>query len=241
MKKTRVQKNKRKYKKNILLIIIKFLFKVVFWIIKHLIILLYWLIHRFDLLVAKVYSKLPRLIRVGLIYSLVFVSLWGTFGTKNEVIKQKVVNKTIKVDFLPQKETQTVQNDMQVSNTCNLSEIECKIYNKAREVELTHEQAMMIVAISKHETGNWTSRAFKNKNNFGGVMCNTGLKQYSSFEEGLNGFVNLLKNRYFNRGLDTVDKIGAVYCPVGASNDPHGLNQHWVPNVTKYYNEYLQK
>lgn len=241
MKKTRVQKNKRKYKKNILLIIIKFLFKVVFWIIKHLIILLYWLIHHFDLLVAKVYSKLPRLIRVGLIYSLVFVALLGTFGTKNEVIKQKVVNKTIKVDFLPQKETQTVQNDMQVSKTCNLSEIECKIYNKAREVELTHEQAMMIVAISKHETGNWTSRAFKNKNNFGGVMCNTGLKQYSSFEEGLNGFVNLLKNRYFNRGLDTVDKIGAVYCPVGASNDPHGLNQHWIPNVTKYYNEYLQK
>ena len=75
MKKTRVQKNKRKYKKNILLIIIKFLFKVVFWIIKHLIILLYWLIHHFDLLVAKVYSKLPRLIRVGLIYSLVFVAL----------------------------------------------------------------------------------------------------------------------------------------------------------------------
>lgn len=241
MKKTRVQKNKRKYKKNILLIIIKFLFKVVFWIIKHLIILLYWLIHHFDLLVAKVYSKLPRLIRVGLIYSLVFVALWGNFGTKNEVIKQKVVNKTIKVDFLTQKETQTVQNDMQISNTCNLSEIECKIYNKAREVELTHEQAMMIVAISKHETGNWTSRAFKNKNNFGGVMCNTGLKQYSSFEEGLNGFVNLLKNRYFNRGLDTVDKIGAVYCPVGASNDPYGLNQHWIPNVTKYYNEYLQK
>ena len=241
MKKTRVQKNKRKYKKNILLIIIKFLFKVVFWIIKHLIILLYWLIHHFDLLVAKVYSKLPRLIRVGLIYSLVFVALCGAFGTKNEVIKQEVVNKTIKVDFLPQKETQTVQNDMQVSNACNLSEIECKIYNKAREVELSHEQAMMIVAISKHETGNWTSRAFKNKNNFGGVMCNTGLKQYNSLEEGLNGFVNLLKNRYFNRGLDTVDKIGAVYCPVGASNDPHGLNQHWVPNVTKYYNEYLQK
>ena len=241
MKKTRVQKNKRKYKKNILLIIIKFLFKVVFWILKHLIILLYWLIHHFDLLVAKVYSKLPRLIRVGLIYSLVFVALLGAFGTKNEVIKQKVVNKTIKVDFLPQKETQTVQNDMQVSKTCNLNEIECKIYNKAREVELSHEQAMMIVAISKHETGNWTSRAFKNKNNFGGVMCNTGLKQYNSLEEGLNGFVNLLKNRYFNRGLDTVDKIGAVYCPVGASNDPHGLNQHWIPNVTKYYNEYLQK
>ena len=72
-------------------------------------------------------------------------------------------------------------------------------------------------------------------------MCNTGLKQYNSLEEGLNGFVNLLKNRYFNRGLDTVDKIGAVYCPVGASNDPYGLNQHWIPNVTKYYNEYLQK
>lgn len=28
--------------------------------------------------------------------------------------------------------------------------------------------------------------------------------------------------------------LGARYCPVGADNDPKGLNRHWVGNVTKF-------
>lgn len=29
--------------------------------------------------------------------------------------------------------------------------------------------------------------------------------------------------------------LGSSYCPVGASNDPTGLNKHWVVNVIKIY------
>ena len=28
--------------------------------------------------------------------------------------------------------------------------------------------------------------------------------------------------------------LGNRYCPVGADNDPHGLNKHWIKNVTKF-------
>lgn len=53
--------------------------------------------------------------------------------------------------------------------------------------------------------------------------------------------VSLLQNNYFGKGLDTIEKIGAKYCPVGADNDPNGLNQYWVPGVTRIYNNYLAK
>lgn len=30
--------------------------------------------------------------------------------------------------------------------------------------------------------------------------------------------------------------LGSRYCPVGAKNDPMGLNKNWVGNVTRFYN-----
>jgi len=31
-----------------------------------------------------------------------------------------------------------------------------------------------------------------------------------------------------------IDSLGARYCPIGADNDPTGLNAHWIKNV-KYF------
>ena len=135
-----------------------------------------------------------------------------------------------------------VEVNNSTDNTCNLgNDIACKIYSKALENGLTREQSLIVVSISAHETGYWTSRVFKTKNNFGGVMCNTGLRTYDNLESGLNHFVNLLTNYYFNQGLTTIEQIGNKYCPVGASNDPTGVNKNWIPGVTSIYNNYLQK
>ena len=120
----------------------------------------------------------------------------------------------------------------------SLNAIESDIYNKSVSIGLTHEQSILVVSISKHETGKWTSNAFINKKNFGGIMGTNGLKVYNSYEEGLSSFVNLLKNRYFDKGLNTIEQIGNVYCPIGCDND-NGTNQHWIPRVTQYYNEYI--
>jgi len=29
--------------------------------------------------------------------------------------------------------------------------------------------------------------------------------------------------------------LGSIYCPIGADNDPTGLNQHWIRNVKGFY------
>jgi len=34
--------------------------------------------------------------------------------------------------------------------------------------------------------------------------------------------------------------LGSKYCPIGADNDPNNLNQHWVKNVTYYYNQIVE-
>ena len=35
-----------------------------------------------------------------------------------------------------------------------------------------------------------------------------------------------------------INFLGRVYCPVGAKNDPKGLNVHWIRNVTKFVSRF---
>lgn len=94
----------------------------------------------------------------------------------------------------------------------------------------------LVKAIIAHETGDMTSNAAKNKYNFGGIMGKDGLRTYDSPEAGIEAVAKLLAtDRY--RGK-TIAQIGAIYAPVGASNDPNGLNNHWVQGVMKFYNQY---
>ena len=155
--------------------------------------------------------------------------------TKQEIIKQEELKEL--------EEVEKIEQETEEKNICKLSEIECKLYNEAIKQGLNNEQAYIILAISKHETGYWRSNLFINNNNLGGIYNSSAKKFYSyeTQEKGITAMVALLKNGYFNKGLDTIEKIGAKYCPVGAKNDPKGLNKNWVPNVTKYYTEYLGK
>lgn len=242
---TRVEKNKKVYKNNNsfkkLTNSIKFIIKNVIAFVVGILYILFITIRAINNAVAKLFMKLPRLAKIAVIYSLIAVAIYGQVNVKTEIkeiIKQDELKITVDKSQLQNADVE-VQETASTEQNSNLSTIERQIYEKALEVGLNEQQAYIVVSISKHETGNWTSSAFKNKNNLGGVMCNSGLKTYASFEEGLNGFVNLLKNHYFDKGLNTIEQIGAKYCPVGASNDPTGVNQYWIPNVTKYYNDYL--
>ena len=42
--------------------------------------------------------------------------------------------------------------------------------------------------------------------------------------------VRRLRGTWNGKG-DLIAHIGKTYCPVGAANDPRGLNKNWVPNV----------
>ena len=143
----------------------------------------------------------------------------------------------------PQQEKKETTKKVEIVEETKELITEEKIYNRAIEKGLTKNQALIVVSISRHETGNWTSKAFNEKNNFGGIMCNgaTEIKSYETFEEGLDDFIRVLKTYYFDEGLETIAEIGAKYCPVGAENDPNGLNKYWVSGVSAFYTEYSQK
>lgn len=94
---------------------------------------------------------------------------------------------------------------------------------------------VIMAAIALHETGYGTSNAVVNKNNPGGLMNpnGSGLFVYATLEDGLESLGKTLHNRIVKDGKNTIEKLGSVYAPVGAANDPTGLNNHWVPNITK--------
>lgn len=134
-----------------------------------------------------------------------------------------------------------IESKQQEEYKCTLGhETACKIQKKALEIGMTEEQALISVAISKWETGNWTSVAYNQKNNIGGMMCRSGLISYNSLEEGINEFVINLKRNYFDIGLTTLELIQPKYCPIGAKNDPNGLNKNWLNGTKKMYEELVK-
>lgn len=96
----------------------------------------------------------------------------------------------------------------------------------------------LVAAISMQETGG-NSSALVNNNNPGGIMDPNSnwskVKQFGSFEQGLEYVFKNLKDNYISQGYDTIEKIHTKYSPEGAANDPNGLNAEWTSGVSKFY------
>ncbi|MBQ6498064.1 MAG: glucosaminidase domain-containing protein [Bacilli bacterium] len=242
---SRVKRNSHKYKKNrrikrfkLIKKIIKIIIKVFLALINLTFNILYKIMYFIHNLIAKLFMKLPRMLKIAIIYVLVFNlvgDIYNTYNT-NYTIKE-VKAKTIltsKVPIIKEIEEPKVEK-------CIFDSVSCKIAESGKKIGLTEEQILISIAISKWETGNYTSAAYKEKNNFGGVMCRTGLRTYSNQEEGINHFLTNLKNNYFDLGLDTLEKIQPKYCPIGAKNDPTGLNKNWLSGTNKMLNELKSK
>jgi hypothetical protein len=93
----------------------------------------------------------------------------------------------------------------------------------------------LLTAIAQHETGNGKSRAANEKNNIAGMMGVNGLKSYSSIEDSIMDMARNLSKNYLGVGISSISRIGGKYAPIGADNDPSGLNNQWVSGVTKFF------
>ena len=200
---------------------------------------IYLLIRGFDNLVVMLFMKLPRWNRAVIIWALVISCVYHNLDMKVIAKEVKKVPLNITTESIPQENAPTLENTPQIETkpqeeySCTLEhETACKIQKKAVEYNIDWQIA---VAISRWETGNFTSNLYKTKNNVGGLYCN-GFLSYSSLDEGIEAFVKNLKRNYFDMGLDTLEKIQPKYCPIGAANDPTGLNNHWLAGVTQIYN-----
>ena len=199
---------------------------------------IYLIIRGFDTLVAKLFMKLPRWSRAIIIWSMIISSIMHNDIDKKvvNITKELVMATNIPVEVAKLNDTE--QKEVEEYNCTMKHEIACKIENKAVKIGMKKEQAKMSVSISAWETGRWTSSAYHSKNNVGGMMCKSGLINYSSLDEGIEAFLINLKKNYFDIGLDTFDKIQKKYCPIGAKNDPTGLNKNWLNGVNKMYEEF---
>lgn len=87
----------------------------------------------------------------------------------------------------------------------------------------------LAIAISRLETGNYTSDAFLNDNNFGGMTGSDGVMSFPSKSNGLDRYVIMLE-WYYEMGMNTPQKMQPTYCPP---------NDDWDDIVIKIYNKLM--
>ena len=102
-------------------------------------------------------------------------------------------------------------------------------------IDISEKQGIdpvLFAAIAFHESTYGTSNAIVNKNNPGGLIGQNGLIVFSFLDEGLESMSRTLHNRIIKDGKTTIEKLGSVYAPLNANNDPNNLNKNWVPVVS---------
>ncbi|WP_316228285.1 phage tail tape measure protein [Bradyrhizobium sp. SZCCHNR1039] len=94
----------------------------------------------------------------------------------------------------------------------------------------------LLAGVIAHETGNGQVLS---GNNPGGIMDPaTGMSrkmQFADLDTGINKTAQMVAKNYRRAGGD-LDKMGAIYAPPGAANDPRGLNGGWPSGVRKQMN-----
>ena len=102
----------------------------------------------------------------------------------------------------------------------------------------------LFAAVIAHETGRGTSNALQSYNNPAGIMDPktkwTKLKKFNSIDDGLDYSAKNLKRRIDQVGGD-IGQLAKVYAPIGADNDPKGLNSNWSQGVNKFYSMLVAK
>ena len=250
MKKNKKGKRTKRKIKKILIKLFKKMIKNTVYLLVGTVYAIYALIRAFNNLIAQAFMRLPRLMKVTIIYLLItnlgldvydltiaFQDYAKSFKTQNTIILEASPIEVSKSSPIL-KENAEIETKQQEEYKCTLEhETACKIKIKAEEYGIDWKIA---VSISAWETGYWKSNLYLNKNNVGGLYCNGNFLKYGTLDEGIEAYVSNLKRLYFDMGLNTLEKIQPKYCPVGAKNDPNGLNKNWLGGVTKIY-ESLEK
>ena len=95
-----------------------------------------------------------------------------------------------------------------------------------------------LAAVSKLETGNGTSSAFRNKRNAMGISDNRGPLAMETVRDSIFRQARTLARQdgpYAK--ADSIAQIGAIYAPPGAGNDVNGTNGSWPAEVSRFYAE----
>lgn len=229
--KTRTNKFRGKRIWLVLIKLIKEIVKSIYYILVGLIYLILKTYVEFEKAFLKLWGMFPRWFKRLAIW-LMLINIHN-LNSQEPITIEKLITTT------ETKEVFVLQETYIEKEKCSYGLYECAVYDEAIEQGMTEEQSKVAIAISKHETGSYTSPLFKNANNIGGLY-NSNTKKfytYKTLDDGIEAYVRNLKKGYFDKGLDTIEKIQKKYAPINADNDPTGLNNNWVSGVTYFYNE----
>ena len=91
----------------------------------------------------------------------------------------------------------------------------------------------LMAGIMAHETGRGTSAMLQNKNNPAGIMDGSTGRSFSNVDAGIEQAGKTIAKNY-QAGGGTIEGMQKSYAPIGAANDPRGLNSGWAAGVRKY-------
>ena len=179
--------------------------------------------------------------KVIVLIVIIITTLLSCIGTVETEIIQDDGNIPLgeKVSKNPVK-TENTDIVKELPKVCGLSTIQCSDREIVKHLSYKYEvDWKLIEAIVIHETGNRTSYAYKELNNVGGLMRWDRDRQrmiliqfetrYTSYET----MIQIIKKYYIDKGLTSIEQIGAKYAPVGNNDD--GTNQYWVIGVKSIY------
>ncbi len=106
------------------------------------------------------------------------------------------------------------------------------IVNRCRQVDIC---PLFVTAVLQHESDNGTSRIARECHNVAGIMKGKTPVEFDDVQSCIDYTINLLSNNsYAGKKRTTVQAIQQRYCPIGAGNDPKGINKHWLGGVQKW-------
>lgn len=116
--------------------------------------------------------------------------------------------------------------------------------NVVKAAQANNVPPSAMAAVIAHETGKGTSAMVRNNLNPAGLMdpktnWQTGQK-FATIEEGIESAGRTIGKHYANAGGD-FNKMGSVYAPQGAKNDPGGLNKYWPSGVATHQKQLQSK
>ena len=94
----------------------------------------------------------------------------------------------------------------------------------------------LMAGIMAHETGRGTSAMLRQKNNPAGLMHGSTGMQFGSIGEGIAAAGRTI-GKNFRAGGGTIEGMAKTYAPVGAANDPGGLNAGWPSGVRRFMSQ----
>lgn len=97
---------------------------------------------------------------------------------------------------------------------------------------------LFIFGLVSQESGAGVSKYAYSYNNVAGQLKKTKSGKYvpiqfKNVEECLERVCSRMQTVYIKEGRVVLSKVASKYCPVGAKNDPRGLNSHWLPGIIR--------